>query len=137
MHYTRHSSALVLLALLTVLAPAIGARSPHAGPHMQQGELGTSKPAAAQELWPLDEALEYCAGLEDLYESIHDNLSPWKESGISRSLTAASIEKYSTKRGGKGVTLAFINGTAHVVDANVVGTYAHHANIFYTYMQVR
>lgn len=121
--------------------------------------------AAASPNWSLEEALPYCdqvclehhlqlqlqpprlhgmqtahgcvhaLQLDDLYEAIHDDLKPWASTGIDRATMARSVETYTTRGLNKGIALAFMNGTAYVVEANIDKSMGHHANIAFTYMQ--
>lgn len=81
--------------------------------------------------------LEHCSQLEDLYQSIHDGMAPWRSTGIERPLMARAIAKFTTRGGNKGIALAFRNGTAYVVEANLKLPVGHHASAFFAYMQVQ
>ncbi|KAG1665547.1 hypothetical protein FOA52_000693 [Chlamydomonas sp. UWO 241] len=49
---------------------------------------------------------------------------------------AASIDKYTVRGGNKGIALAFVNGTARVVDGQLKGAVGHHASAYFAYMHV-
>ena len=115
-------------------APAAGAAAGAAAEGAATGAAAGGE--AAPHAWALHDALQHCEQLEDLYQAIHDDLSIWKPDGIDRATMAASISKFTTRGNNKGMTLAFVNGTAYVVEATLDATLGHHANILFTYMQV-
>eukprot|EP00195_Chlamydomonas_chlamydogama_P008851 CAMPEP_0202897950 /NCGR_PEP_ID=MMETSP1392-20130828/6577_1 /ASSEMBLY_ACC=CAM_ASM_000868 /TAXON_ID=225041 /ORGANISM="Chlamydomonas chlamydogama, Strain SAG 11-48b" /LENGTH=391 /DNA_ID=CAMNT_0049583727 /DNA_START=248 /DNA_END=1424 /DNA_ORIENTATION=- len=59
-----------------------------------------------------------------------------EQQGIDHGLMQSAINQYSTKSSNKGIALAFYNGTAYVVEADLGPGLGHHANIIFTYMQV-
>ena len=92
--------ALLLLSLCAVLQQL--SCEPHSTePH-------STSPNATFESY--QEAVEYCSGFDDLYRTIHDDLEPWKETGISRELMRLARMKYTTAGQNKGMMLAFKDG---------------------------
>lgn len=107
---------------------------------LRSGVLGAPSPATvatstACKLHTSCSACVHALQLDDLYEAIHDDLKPWANTGIDRATMARSIETYTTRGLNKGIALAFMNGTAYVVEANIDKSMGHHANIAFTYMQ--
>lgn len=132
---------LVVLHIVFLLA-LLGARQGVEGARLLAGAgrktpPSRSPPVEAPPSWDADQAQTYCAGLEDLTAQVKIDLLPWAESGISRATMSASIDKFSVRGGNKGIALAFVNGTAYVVDGRLKGPIGHHAAAFFAYMQVK
>eukprot|EP00798_Chlamydomonas_sp_ICE-L_P002552 gene2552-4126_t len=80
--------------------------------------------------------LANCEKFDDLYTAIDDDLSLWKENGISRKLLDATSAKYTTLGNNKGITLGFAAGKAYVVGGTPHKGMSHHAGLVFTYVQV-
>eukprot|EP00798_Chlamydomonas_sp_ICE-L_P023562 gene23562-9086_t len=69
--------------------------------------------------WSTADMLEFCQKFDDLYTAIDDDLSVWKENGISRELLDEAILKYTTLGNNKGITMGFAAGKAYVVGSSL------------------
>ncbi len=86
--------------------------------------------------YPIDDQLEYCDTLTELYDGITADLRHWKDTGISREAVDLATARYTTRGGQKGVTLAFYGGTPYIIDEPKLHGLGHHCNILFTYMLV-
>ncbi|GLI70499.1 hypothetical protein VaNZ11_015405 [Volvox africanus] len=87
--------------------------------------------------YPLDEQLAYCNTLGNLYDGIREDLRRWNDTtGISREALDLAINRYTTKGGQKGMTLAFYGGVPYLIDEPKLEGLGHHVNILFTYMLV-
>jgi len=84
-----------------------------------------------------EEAAQRCLEYEALYSNIGDDLSRWKENGISLELMQRTIELHTTRtHGQKGFAAGFWNGKAYLIDAPEISKVGHHATLLLVYMKV-
>lgn len=86
--------------------------------------------------YPINDQLQYCDTLTELYHGITADLRHWKDTGISREAVDLATARYTTRGGQKGVTLAFYGGVPYIIDEPKLHGLGHHCNILFTYMLV-